>query len=142
MSLPTTDFVNSISIENAFWAQVVNGRFSFSLEDIQKDVHFTLSAHDKSANINFHVTRNVDADKNNKPKYTVFEIDKSILSAYDEPSLIKKLIDCLFVSFKSIKWESQRNRKHVFAAFIPDVENEARIKSEFVSYLKPYYRVQ
>jgi hypothetical protein len=111
--------IESISISELFWVQYKNNRISFRIESLPGDVHFTISWHENSSNINLHITKNT-ADENNKPKIVIAEIDKKAAN-----ELMTFVPACIFnhlytpISFKNY---SRKSRKNIRLCFFDDIE--------------------
>lgn len=83
--------IDHISINDIFWVQFREHLISFGFKGLPKDTHFTISFDKKSADINFHITKNV-ADPTNKPKITIVCVDKLILEEIT-PSLFLSVVN-------------------------------------------------
>lgn len=66
--------IESLSHDD-FWIQLISNRISWEHYNLPEKVHFTISFHENSDDINLHVSRNVN--HNSKPKIEILRIKKS-----------------------------------------------------------------
>lgn len=117
--------INSFSIENIAWLEIVEGRVSFSFKSMPDSVHFTLSWKNPE-NINLHLTKNTNK-QNNKPKIEIVSWDKEfadkIVSFF--PSFV---LNRLFepISFKKYP---RASRKNIRLVFFDELENDKNVES-------------
>lgn len=75
--------INDISFNGWFWIRFRPQLILFDWDELPEGVHFAISFNEKSSDFNFHVTKNV-GDGINKPKITIFCMDKKLLQEWLE----------------------------------------------------------
>lgn len=66
--------IESLSHDD-FWVQLISNRISWEHYNLPESVHFTISFHENSDDINLHISKNVN--HNSKPKIEILRIKKS-----------------------------------------------------------------
>lgn len=106
--------IDNISINNVFWVQMRPYLVSLGFKGLPDNIHFTISFEDRSADINFHVTKNY-SDPKNKPKITIVCIDKFLLEEIT-PSITFALLNKLL---RPLNIEELKSKYDYNLGFIP-----------------------
>ena len=68
----------NISLENIFWFEVKEYLMSFGLNELPKNIHYTIAFNPSSEYINLHISKNTNI-KTDKPRITIAAIKKTDL---------------------------------------------------------------
>lgn len=127
-----------------FWIRCAEKLISFSLPQLPKDVHFSISYEDRSPDINFHVTRNTSEDKN-KPKIEVLRIDKQLFQALI-PYITDSMLNQIFIPVKFKSWEKKSNYHYDEIFYIPlnsfSPRENSLVEATFKDYLSDKIRIK
>lgn len=115
--------IDYLSIEDLGWVHFKTQLTSFGYHGLPPDVHFTISYDKRSEDINFHLTRNVPANKN-KPKIAIACINKDLLNKLQAP-IAQTVLDKLFLSL-NIKFIRSKYGKRLYYLSFADIERDDR----------------
>jgi len=102
--------IDHISINDTFWIHIRKNLTSFGLPSISDDIHFTLSYHPESADVNLHLSKNIKG-QGDKPRITIFRINNDqfeVIADRTAKFLHRKMLQPL--NMKALK---RRNRKRI-----------------------------
>lgn len=122
--------INHVSILETFWLRFQPHHINFGFDCIPAEVHFTLVFDERYSKINLHITKNT-VSSINKPKITIFEIEKSEVEKGSTNSFLGLLQKVLIpLDIKQLKMKN--GNKISFLSFndIEDTEAEILIKQK------------
>lgn len=123
--------IKSVSISGIIWGEVEENRISFSIEGMDKGVHFTIAWNKETSDTNLHITRNT-GDGSNKPYIRIIEIDKASRDKME--ALIPTILAGKMFRLLSFKKYSHKERKNIRLLFQDELENDSGL-SDVVEYM-------
>lgn len=109
--------VNNIYVKDHFWVRFLPQMINFGFPGLPKRVHYTISFSDKSPDINFHITKEVEESK---PKITIVCMDKQLLKEWVEgimPELLSSFLNKILQPLDIVKFKNRYDDNLCFISF-------------------------